>query len=191
MLAYDDKRTWAALLLECLPSAKQDDKALSFFLAVAQKWRLFWMLNIVSISFALALAGIVYVGDATAITDVNEEAADEESLAPGDGDRATSPLYTLQLPRPWFVFAMNPAVGIVFSFVTSRLLLALCEARPKRGEPGHDTWFWKYLLRKICAAVKAVKAEPCFYAVLCVWLGVSCIAWAAVIPVVTFRLLLS
>ncbi|CAN0084757.1 unnamed protein product [Scytosiphon promiscuus] len=149
--------------------ADLDEKALAFFLTVPQKWRLFWMTNIVSISFALALAGIVYVADASAATDEAED-GNHESI-------------TFSIPQAfptWFVFAVNPAAVTFFSFAMSRLLWGLCEAWPNRVEGSRGAWLSRAVRLMVRAAVSAVKAEPCFYATLCLWFAVSCSSWVAV-----------
>eukprot|EP00903_Cladosiphon_okamuranus_P020345 g18665.t1 len=140
--------------------ADLDEKAKSFFVTIPQKWRLFWLMNIISISFVLALIGIVYVGDPSA---VNEDASsDDDSI--------------LDYYPAWFVFAVNPAAMTFFSLSASRLLQAVCDTRVS-GERAGGLWLWKVLTKGISAAGRAVRREPCFYAVLGVWLIVSLVAW--------------
>lgn len=120
-----------------------------------QKWRLFWLVNIISVSFSLAIAGIVFVGDASA---VNAD-TDYRSIL------ATYPTYV--------VFVVNPAAMTFVSFSTSGLLRAVCDTHTN-GRP------CKTLRNGVGAAANAVRLEPGFYAVLCVWLVVSLAAWLSI-----------
>lgn len=140
-------------------AAEQDEKVLSFFLTVPQKWRLFWLTNIISISFSLALAGIVYVGSPSAVQDAD----DTDSI--------------LQFLPTWFAFAVNPAALTFLSFATSRVLSALCETRPNGEGTRRGPWLWAVLRQGTRAVVDAVTTEPWFYATLCAWFGVSCGSW--------------
>lgn len=131
----------------------QDEKALSFFLTVPQKWRLFWLVNIISISSALGLVGVVYVGHWTAW---NNDAESESVLG--------------RLPA-WFIFAVNPAAMTFIALCVSRLLQAACDARRSGDRVG------KILCKGVSSVATAVRLEPCFYVVLGVWLIVSTLAW--------------
>lgn len=153
-------------LLNLAPLATQDEKARSFFLTVPQQWRLFWLMNIISISFALALAGIAYVGDASAVnaeSDDSEESVDRESI--------------LEILPTWFVFAVNPAAMTFFSLSASRLLQALCDTRASLDKGRGEVWLWKVLRGGVGAVLGAVRLEPCFYAVLFFWVVASAAAW--------------
>eukprot|EP00752_Nemacystus_decipiens_P002630 g2462.t1 len=140
--------------------ADLDEKARSFFVTVPQRWRLFWLVNIIGVSYALALVGVVYVGDASAVN--------------GGTDSYGSILEALPA---WFVFVVNPAAMVFFSLCTSRLLQAVCDTRTASGDEPKGVWLCKLGRNGIGAAAKALRLEPCFYAVLGVWLIVSGVGW--------------
>ena len=49
----------------------QDEKALKFLSTIPQKWRLFWAIESIGMSFALALVAIVYIGDSSPLLKMN------------------------------------------------------------------------------------------------------------------------
>lgn len=127
---------------------------------MAQKWRRFWLTNIFSVSFVLALAGVVLVGDASAVN-ANTE------LIP-----------ILKYAPKWFAFAVKPA-AMKFSSLSASRLRRRCatDTRNAGGEKAGDTRAWKALRNGGSAAASAVRLEPGFYAVLCAWFAVSLAAW--------------
>lgn len=152
--------------------AAQDEKARSFFVTVPQKWRLFWLMNIISLSFALALVGVVYVGNPSA---VNEGTGDGDDGVSGEGS-------ILNYLPTWFVFAVNPAALTFFTFSASRLLQAVCDTRDDINTAGHkagggERWPLKVLRNGVSSAVNAARLEPGFYTVLAAWLVVSGTSW--------------
>ncbi|CAN0192289.1 unnamed protein product, partial [Ectocarpus sp. 12 AP-2014] len=131
--------------------ADLDEKALSFFVTVPQEWRLFWLMNILSLSLTLALAGVVYLGNSDVLAEY---------------------YWNSKIPV-WFFLAVSPAVLMFLAFTLSRLLGALCEARDNDGGAGREMWLRKVVRKGIGGAINAVRNEPCFYAVLCVWFCVA------------------
>lgn len=139
----------------------QDEKALLFFTTVPQKWRLFWAIYTVGISFALALVGIVYVGDPNITLENNENVF---NFVPG-----------------WFVWAVNPGAVTLLSFFQNIVVLkfagALSDARAKARTDEAKTWGVFAGLCKTGAkesfksAYDFFRKSPCLCATLCVWLA--------------------
>ena len=159
----------------------QDEKALTFFLTVPQEWRLFWVMNMISLSFSLALIFVVYVGGGKALYE-------EEVVDPGG--RALDPD---DIPS-WFVFAASPAVVTYIAFVVSKGLQALLDAREnnngggatrsaqgvgaKEGQPARRPKPWRLVLwQGISSAVNKVRKEVIFYSVLLGWFVVGLVGW--------------
>ena len=143
------------------PLPPQDEKALTFFAMVPQQWRLFWLINMVSLSFVLALAGVVYIG--------NLEALYQEDR----GHHYYKYHSSLSFLSTSFIFIVNPAVTMFLSFMLSRSLRMVCEARDDEDEAGRKMWLWKAMRKSIIGATNAVRMEPCFYMVLFAWFGTS------------------
>lgn len=118
-----------------------------------RQWRLFWLVNIFSLSFVLAVIGIVFVGHPSAI------AANDEGE-----------FFLAYIPA-WFIFAVNPAAMTFFSLCVSRLLQAACDIRRIENAVG------EILCRGANNVATALRLEPCFYVVLGAWLVVSATAW--------------
>lgn len=135
--------------------ATQDEKALSFFLTVPQKWRLFWLMNMIGICFSLALVGVVHVGDTSAVE--NRDSAWRFYLG-------------LEVIPSYFLFVMNPTATTFLSLCASRLLQAVCDSRTASADEARGVWFWKSLRNWVGAAAKALRLERGLYAVLFVWL---------------------
>jgi len=130
----------------------QDEKALSFFGTIPQEWRLFWLVNMVGLSFVLALAGVFFVG--------NPDALNNDWLLEG------GPGVSLSAS---FMLVMNPAVTMMLSFWVSRVLRVLCDARDNEDEAGRKLWLWKVMRKSTSGAINAARVEPLFYMVLFVW----------------------
>ena len=154
------------LLFVCV-SLAQDEKALSFFVTVPQEWRLFWLINLASLSYVLALAGIFFLGNPSALSSSDDDYDDDFN--------------DLDYISAIFVLGVNPAVTTFLSFTLSRLLRALCETRDTEGDAGRKVCLRKVVWKGAISAVDAVKSEPWFYVVLSLWFSVPvtglAIAW--------------
>lgn len=83
-----------------LPTNRQDEKARCFFEILPHKWRLFWAIELISISFCLGLAGVVYVGKSPT------------AVFPPESD-----IFADDLGLSWLFFWVNPAVATLFACV--------------------------------------------------------------------------
>ena len=159
-------------LLLSLPSHTssfaQDEKALAFFTAVPYKWRLFWAIYTVGISFALALIGLVFLGDPLAAAD-------------GAGDVLG------KIPR-WFVCAVNPGAVTLLSFSLSDAVLAFSEALSDAcTEANKDETVKTWSMVSVMCVAGVYKAfnntkdllrrDICFCVTLCLWIAHGVVSW--------------
>lgn len=143
----------------------QDEKALRFFSTIPRKWRLFWALEFIGISFSLALIAIYSIGNSF-------------PLLTSDGNN-------LEGFRSWVIWVLNPAAVTMCSYRLSVSLQNCCEScstaievvDPLVSRPVFVR-AWLGLLTAMMRAKYMIRREPCFYAVLGVWLvhGV-CTGW--------------
>lgn len=134
----------------------QDEKALKLFLTVPQKWRLFMAIQSISISFALALIAIVYVGGASPLLKENHDVVE------------TFPT--------WFVWGINPTAVTLSSLLLSSMLEGVCDFCSEAMEGVEKPMFGGLTARLLVGlldilkkAKERVRREPCFYFSLVLW----------------------
>lgn len=102
---------------QCIVCA-QDEKALRFISTVPRKWRLFWAIKSIGISFALALVAILYAGDGSLLLKANTD--------------------IIKSFLTWFIWGLNPAALTLSSVLLSSALQAVCELVNELCEGVHD-----------------------------------------------------
>lgn len=151
-----------ACLTSCRPfptclSLSQDEKALKLFLTVPQKWRLFWAIESIGISFALALVAIVSIGGASPLLQENN--------------------HVLQTFPTWFVWGINPAAVTLSAVLFTSTVETV-------GDFWSETWgrvdkstsrsFVGNIFEGLSATIRrangCLREEPCFYVILGIWL---------------------
>lgn len=126
--------------------------------AVPHEWRLFWAIQSIGISFALALIAIVYVGDASPLLEDNSG--------------------ILKAFPTWFVWAVNPVGITMCSLFLSSTLHVVCEACTASYQSVDEPTF-RCVVRKALADIfttvmrvkERVRAERWFYVIRGMWLA--------------------
>ena len=142
----------------------QDEKALKFFLTVPKKWRLFWAIESLGISFVLALIAVYHIHDKGSIFAHHNSILDEY--------------------ESWFYWMINPgAVTICCYWLSAWLqgLSELCSESFEQGEQLTTRFIVARVLTGLLGIIQRVKQslleEPWFYAVQGVWLVQGVISW--------------
>ena len=145
-----------------LSAFPQDEKALSFFSTVPQKWRLFWAIYTVAISFALALVGLRYVG--TALRSIDDDTGNYDSVL-------------LDVPG-WFVCVVNPGTVTVLSFFLSDAVRTFTQFCCQKGSAAGILKMVKERYQGAVTGAKCFLREgPIFSVVLCLWLAHGVYSW--------------
>ena len=136
----------------------QDEKALKFLSTIPQKWRLFWAIESIGISFALAIVALFSMGDSSPLMERNNS-----------------------ILRTWptcVVWILNPTAVTVSSFLLSSTLRVVCQfcsgACAGADEPSGRAVIRKVFVNSLAAMKRAkecVQGETCFYITLATWLG--------------------
>ena len=147
-----------------LSCSTQDEKALQLLSTVPQRWRLFWAMESIGISFALALIAIFHIGD---VSPVLEET-----------NGRLKPIPTL------FVWAINPAAVTLSSYLLSSALQVICGSCSLFCEVVDETstfGFSRNALVGVSTTIKSAKTrivnETFFCAVVGFWLVQVVRAW--------------
>lgn len=134
-------------------------------MTVPPQWRLFWAVESIGISFALALIAIYYIGDSSPLLEGNNG--------------------ILQTFPTWFVWGINPASVTLCSVVLSSAMQAVCdllsEALENAGEPKLDIMVascFQMLVAAVKRGKERFKLEPCFHVALLMWFGHAVARWA-------------
>ena len=142
----------------------QDEKALKFLSTIPQKWRLFWAIESIGMSFALALVAIVYIGDSSPLLKMN--------------------FGILKQWPTWFIWGLNPAAVTLASAVLCSAIQAVCDYCSEAWVGVHqpivgaqDTRVFIRFFATIKAARERVNKEPCFYATLAMRLAQVFLNW--------------
>lgn len=141
-----------------LLSLAQDQKALNFLLAVPQKRQLFWAIEFIRTSFALALATIIYMGVSSPLLEINNG--------------------VLQGWPPRLIWMLNTTAVTVSCVLMSSSLQALCDFLSeacKNMDVPTLVLTVKNVLVRIFAIVKSAKerftGQPCFFVSQGLWLA--------------------
>lgn len=142
----------------------QDEKALQFLLTVPQKWRLFWAIESIGMSFALALIAITYVGDSSPLLEEN--------------NRIVSVFPT------FYTWGVNPAALTICSLVLSSTLHSVSEYLSEASKSVDEAKFGftiKTVVRGLSSMIKTgrerVRKEPWFFGILGMWIAQALISW--------------
>eukprot|EP00904_Undaria_pinnatifida_P010742 jgi/Undpi1/6799/HiC_scaffold_21.g09275.m1 len=103
----DDSASVVLNAVTVLFIADLDEKALKLFLTIPRKWRLFWAIESIGISFALALVAIVYFGDSSLLLQKNND--------------------ILETFPTWFVWGTNPIAVTLSSVLFTSFVEAVGE----------------------------------------------------------------
>ena len=116
---------------------------------------MFWAIESIGISFALALVAIVYIGASAPLLETNND--------------------ILKQCPAWFLWAFNPLAVTLASAVLCSAVQAMCEFYSDACVGAHkgvqDTRAFVRFYATIKAAKKSLREEPCFYATLAIWLA--------------------
>lgn len=148
---------------------EQDEKALKFLSTVTQKWRLFWAIESIGISFALALVSLFHFGDSS-------------PLLEGNTDVLKSIYGT------WFYWGLNPVGVTLASILLSSSLEAVCAFFSAACEnsdvltlgsiaEGALATVWRAIKR----AMEGFQREPFFNAILVMWLVDGGVVWSYIV----------
>lgn len=143
---------------------EQDEKALRFLLTVPQQWRLFWALESIGISFALAPIAIVYVGDSSPFLERNID--------------------VLKQWPTWFLWAFNPAVVTLCSVIICSAFKTIGDFVSEQGvsvdDPAVGVTDARAFVTFGVAITKAkaiLEEDLFFYATLAIWLAQAVHGW--------------
>ena len=145
----------------CSPLA-QDEKALKFLSTVPHKWRLFWAIHTIGISFVLALLAVVYMGDG--------------------GDYAlklSSTRSNLRGFPNWVLWVLTPLCMTILAYGISICFNHICMSSSESLETLHQQALscvvlraaFVRLLSTIKRAIECVRKEPYLYGALTVWVA--------------------
>lgn len=147
----------------------QDEKALKFFSTITQKWRLFWAIESIGISFALALVALFHVGDSSPLLEGNTEALQS-------------------VYGTWFYWGLNPVGVTLASVLLSSSLEAVCAYFSEACENSDNVTFGSMaasaleaVRRAVKRAVEGFKREPCFNVIIGMWLAEGGVVWSYIV----------
>lgn len=131
---------------------------LQLLLTVPQKWRFFWALESIGISFSLAVAAIFYIGESSSLLQESNNA--------------------IQFIPTWFVWGVNPVAVTVFSYLLSSAVQSVCDYFGEAYQ-GLENPTARVIVKRAFAdlvghsntAKERLIAEPCFYALLAIWVA--------------------
>lgn len=136
----------------------QDEKSLQFLRTVPQPWRLFWTIQSIGISFALALVAITHIGDSSRLLEKNNT--------------------LLETWPTWVIWGLNPTGVTLSSILLSWTLQAVCEISSESwgslDEPSFGSMFQMAVVG-IFALFRREKerfrGQPCFFVTQGMWLA--------------------
>lgn len=136
----------------------QDEKLLRFIVMVPQEWRLFWAIESVGISFALALVGIVYTGDDSSLLNTHTD--------------------NIQTFPTWFIWGLNPVAVTLSSILLSSTLRAVCQMIGTASKKAVNSECGGFiptntvgiLVVTVRNTYRRITLEPCFHIMLGLWL---------------------
>lgn len=166
MSTSDDSASVVLNAVTVLFIADLDEKTLHFMSTIPQEWRLFWAMQSIGISFALALIAVAYVGDASPIL------------------RESTDLFTRSFPT-YFLWGVSPAVVTWGSFRLSSALQTICEFFEASEHADVDMATSSFVLSRVLVgflailkhAHKSVREEPFFFVVKSAWLAQAVGSW--------------
>ena len=143
------------------------------------------------ISFALALVGVIYVGNIADLFDHDADISQFDKSAP------YSDILLGEVPS-WFVCIVNPGAMTLCSFFLSNALRSFSEACSRACKHANVLTFgilsamFKSGLKKAAKIVRElVETEPFFHALLGLWLVEGIVSWWALVQAYGFALAVS
>ena len=143
---------------------KQDEKALQFISTVPRKWRLFWTIESIGISFSLALVAILYTGDGSSLLKANTD--------------------IIESFPTWFIWGLNPAAVTLSSVIFSSALQVVCESISDFCDDADDEPCCSMLSKGLEALNTAAKTlnrrfsmEPLFFVSMGLWCAHGVANW--------------